>query len=86
MTEQVFMNFRLQKQISSANRPLFVHSFIKYHTFLSKIAISLSPGQKLTPEKPDAQARTSIPTIIRESPSGARPPSMSTVQNLKTAH
>ena len=25
------------------------------------------PGQKLTPEKPDAQARTSVPTFIRES-------------------
>ena len=26
------------------------------------------PGQKLTPEIPNAQARTSVPTFIRESP------------------
>ena len=29
---------------------------------------NLMPGQKLTPEIPNAWARTSVPTFIRESP------------------
>ena len=69
MTDQVFNELGLQKQNFSANRPLFVHSFIRYYTFLSKIAKSLMHGPKLTPapEKPNARANITIPTFIRES-------------------
>ena len=57
----------------------FLHSFIKYYTFLVKncqkpdawaifTSQNLMPRQKLTPEIPNAWARTSVPTFIRESP------------------
>ena len=81
ITGQVFTNLRVPKLEYFTFQQVghFFHSFIKYDTFFVKNCQkpntwakftfqNLMPGQNLTPAKPNAQARTSIPTFTGESP------------------
>ena len=85
MTGQVFITFRVTKlKIFIRQLTFFTFFYQILHICLVKIAENLMnghnlpsrdlmPRQKLTPEIPKAQARTSVPTLIRESPP---PPSL----------
>ena len=78
MTGQVFMTFKAPKsKIFSmyvtfftllSIITLFCQKLPKINARAKFISQDLMPGQKLTPEIPNAQARTSVPTFIRESP------------------
>ena len=80
MTGQVFMTFKVPKLKNSANRSLFSPFYPDYYTAffvnnwekpnaLAKFTSqNLMPGQTLTPEIPNARARTPVPTFISESP------------------
>ena len=74
ITRQVFINFKVQKSQFLMSGPLFVHSLIKcYALFIKKLpktlyltkvtSKSLMPRQKLTPEKPNTCAGTSVTTF-----------------------
>ena len=59
-------------------RSLFSLVYQLLHIFCQKLpkpnarakftSLNLMPGQKLTPKIPNARARTSVPTFVRESP------------------
>ena len=74
ITRHVFMNFKVQKSRFLMSGPLFVYSLIKcYALFIKKspktlcltkvTSQSLMPRQKLTPEKPNTFAGTSVTTV-----------------------
>ena len=79
MTGQVFMNLCVPKLEFSASRSLFslfpqtLHIFFgqklsKPNVWAKFTSQNLMPEQKLTPTKPNARARTSVPTFIRGCP------------------
>ena len=71
MPGQVFMNFIVQMGHifhSFINYTFFVNNCLKPNARAKLTSQNLMPRQKLILEKPNARARTSVPTFIRESP------------------